>query len=241
MPKVKDLTGRICGKLTVVSRAGSNKHGQALWNCDCSCGNKTVVTGGNLLSGTASCGDCPNRTISFGDSIVILLEHKGYDKACFIDAADYPLVKEHHWCAKEQRKTFYAHSKRGAIYMHALLMGEKNVDHIDGDGLNNRRSNLRIATVSENDSNRGAQINNTTGFKGVTPFHAKFQARITKDGTYYYLGTFNTALEAARAYNEVAKKYHGEFAYLNDVGDHDLVLNIGVQTADEKQSEGEDE
>jgi HNH endonuclease len=230
--KFIDLTGRVFGKLTVASFAGRKPYGnggqsRSMWNCDCSCGNKTVVSGGNLQFGhTMSCSRCPNRIDYFGNAVVIWLNYQDYEMACFIDAADYPLVKGYRWYAHIKNSGgYYGRSVEG-IFVHALLMGAKGVDHIDGDGLNNRRENLRVATVSENRTNTGARINNTTGFKGVFPRNnGTFQASIRKNGTRYHLGVFNTALEAARAWNIAAKKYHGEFAYQNDVGDHDIILN----------------
>jgi len=104
-------------------------------------------------------------------------------------------------------------------------------DHEDHDGLNNRRENLRPASASEQGYNKGTSADSTTGFKGVH-FHKQqknFHARITVNGKRHELGQFNTVPDAARAYNEAAKKYHGEFAVLNDVGDHDLILNQGYQ------------
>ena len=93
------------------------------------------------------------------------------------------------------------------------------VDHIDGDRLNNRRSNLRVATLSQNQFNRPANKNNTSGYKGVCwcGQTRKWQAAICVMGRSHKLGRFPDKIEAARAYNEAALKYHGEFACLNQV------------------------
>lgn len=91
--------------------------------------------------------------------------------------------------------------------------GKPEVDHIDGDKLNNDLSNLRWATRSENQRNRGKQSNNTSEFKGVS-FHkrsGKWQAYIKVDGKRKHLGLFHTKEEAAAVYEEAAKELHGEF------------------------------
>lgn len=87
-----------------------------------------------------------------------------------------------------------------------------DVDHIDGDSLNNRWCNLRCATRSANMANRGRNANNTTGFKGVSIHQGKYHSRIQVHGKGIRLGGFDTAAEAHAAYIAAAKKYFGEFA-----------------------------
>ncbi len=90
------------------------------------------------------------------------------------------------------------------------------VDHIDGNSLKNVENNLRICTPSQNSQNRGKSPNNPTGYKGVDRLKSgKYRAQITTDWLYKYLGTHNTAEDAARAYDDAARKYHKEFAVLN--------------------------
>jgi hypothetical protein len=87
------------------------------------------------------------------------------------------------------------------------------VDHIDGNRLNNAWKNLRLATCSQNRCNSKTRKHNCTGIKGakITPT-GKYQARIVKDKVYHYLGTFDTAEQAGAAYAVAAAKLHGEFA-----------------------------
>jgi len=92
-----------------------------------------------------------------------------------------------------------------------------DIDHIDGNRSNNAILNLRECTRSENLCNKRAQINNSTGFKGVRfdKRRGVYSASIGKNGLCSYLGTFQTAAEAARAYDEAALSIHGDFAKLN--------------------------
>ena len=91
------------------------------------------------------------------------------------------------------------------------------VDHVDRDGLNCRRDNLRAATHAQNLHNRGRQKNSRSGLKGVhwARRERKWVAQIAVNGRRVFLGYHATAEEAARAYDAMAKDLHGEFAHLN--------------------------
>lgn len=108
--------------------------------------------------------------------------------------------------------------KRQTIRMHRLILGlPGDVDHIDGDGLNNQKSNLRPCGARQNAQNRRVYSNNSSGYKGVC-FNTrdnKYQANIRVDGRLKFLGYFKDAAGAATAYNEAANKYFGEFARPN--------------------------
>lgn len=92
------------------------------------------------------------------------------------------------------------------------LRTDEYVDHIDGDSLNNTRSNLRIATRGQNRANSRPNRNNTTGFKGVRRRGTRYRAEITVDKKTTYIGTFDTPEAAHAAYVEAAKQHFGEFA-----------------------------
>lgn len=101
------------------------------------------------------------------------------------------------------------------ICMHVLLTGYDLTDHRNGDGLDNRRENLRIATQAQNLMNRGCPSNNTSGFKGVTRKRDKWAAECRAGGAKKRIAGFATAEQAARAYDAMAIEMHGEFAWLN--------------------------
>lgn len=111
-----------------------------------------------------------------------------------------------------------------SLWMHRVIMGldfgdKRQVDHINHDTLDNRRSNLRISSHAENQRNSRKPKNNTSGYKGVS-FHKnskKYQARLSFKDKEIYIGLFECPKEAAKAYNKAARKYHGEFAHLNKI------------------------
>jgi hypothetical protein len=149
-------------------------------------------------------------------------------QVAIIDDEDAERVLAYKWFAKWCRRgrRWYAiravgpANRRRSIPMHRFILDappNKRVDHINQDGLDNRRSNLRLATNSQNGCNRKAMRNNSTGLKGVWPNRqrGKFGARIQHLGIRYHLGYYDTAEAAARAYDEVAQRLHGEFACVN--------------------------
>ena len=105
--------------------------------------------------------------------------------------------------------------------MHRVVMNNpktKIVDHKNNDEtLNNQRENLRVCTYSQNAMNRGARSTNTSGYKGVSFSKAtgKFNAVIWINKKGKFLGSFLNPEDAARAYDEAANKYHGDFARTN--------------------------
>lgn len=103
-------------------------------------------------------------------------------------------------------------------FLHNVIFPElKRIDHRDGNRLNCRRSNLREATQSQNMQNIGKRLSKLTPYKGVYPVKDRWVAKIRANATNLHLGTFDSAEDAARAYNTAALKYHGEFAFLNKI------------------------
>lgn len=143
-------------------------------------------------------------------------------KHAIIDSLDLSLVAGYRWKAVKNGSRFYASCwHRGAtLYMHRLILPPGDgltTDHINRDGLDNRRSNLRLATQTQQNANTRLRSDNTSGYRGVSwdKVHSKWMADIYAKGRRYHLGRFASAELAARAYDEAAQELFGEFASLN--------------------------
>lgn len=134
-----------------------------------------------------------------------------------LDDADEGLLAGRNWHSDRRGRTYYVRGRlpgenQGGTYLHNLLMGGR-ADHRDGDGLNNTRSNLRRCTQRQNGLNRAPKAGKK--FKGVYRRGPTFRAQIYLDGKSYTSGGHATEEAAARAYDEMAVRLHGEFAWLN--------------------------
>lgn len=153
------------------------------------------------------------------------------NQVAVVDDADFEWLNQWKWHAQKRHdnQTYYAArwicfpGGKCHIRMHRLILGINNlaieIDHIDGDGLNNTRNNLRLATRQQNVYNRHKNRNNTSEYKGVSQrkSNGRWRSYINVDGKRIYLGSFLTAVEAAQKYNEAAHKFHGIYAKLNEI------------------------
>jgi hypothetical protein len=146
-------------------------------------------------------------------------------KVALVDDEDYAWLNQWKWYAKRCKNLFYAtrtiHPKGGKHYnllMHRVVLETPNgvdVDHVDHNGLNNQKFNLRHCTRAENSRNASKAKNRTSPFKGVYLGNGLIRASIRVDLKLINIGCFNTHEEAARAYDKKAIEYFGEFAQLN--------------------------
>lgn len=147
-------------------------------------------------------------------------------KYAIVDDEDYDYLMAYakKWFAMRHGNLWYAAGHRrntgpgGQDRMHRVILRTKpheHVDHKNGNGLDNRRSNIRIASRAENMWNRGKMPSNTSGFKGVRKVKNRWQTRISINGNRLFLGSFLTKSTAAEAYDKAALRYHGSFAKLS--------------------------
>lgn len=207
--------------------------------CHCGCGQKTP-----LAKYTRSdCGQVKGQPIRFVrghharqrrdslDGITLLPGTRAIpltqNKFTIVDEADYEYLMQWGWRAQRDGRTWYAmrhvrlpDGKETCAIMHRVLLDAPDgakVDHKDGDGLNNTRDNLRLATNQENGCNRQTNSNSVSGYKGVTwnKRRNKWQANIKVNGKRIYLALVADAEVAARVYDAAARLHFGKFARLN--------------------------
>jgi hypothetical protein len=165
-----------------------------------------------------------------------LYQHKGgsvnipltQGRSVIVDDEDLAYLNKWKWCYHRGYavRTQRVNSKQALVYMHRLILNAQPgqaCDHVNGDGLDNQRSNLRICTQSQNGMNRGKQKNNTSGFKGVTwnKDHKKWKAQIMLNGKSIYIGYFDDPEEASKAYNDRASGLFEGFVHLNQIRDEE--------------------
>ena len=148
------------------------------------------------------------------------------NKVALVDDDNFEELNKYNWCAIKGYNKYYAArissrnsiETRKLIHMHRVILGitdKLKVDHINGDGLDNQKSNLREATSAQNSAN----YRPTTGksYKGVTFHHNRWQVQIRINGEKTYIGVYKDEFEAALVYDKIAVETFGEFALLNKI------------------------
>ena len=145
-----------------------------------------------------------------------------------VDDDDYEFLMQWKWYIHVSKNNNYVcrsarigeySNKRCAIKMHRVILGITDskvfVDHKDHNGLNNQKNNLRVATRSQNNTNRKSKRNGTSIYLGVSKFNNKWRASIRSNGNYFYIGLFISEIDAAKAYDKKAMELHGKWANFN--------------------------
>ncbi len=151
------------------------------------------------------------------------------DKFAIVDDEDYEWLNQWKWCCVKIRRTFYAVRKTKigkywqTLYMHREILNTPQhlqVDHLNHNGLINKKDNIRNCTMKQNMRNRYPYTNTTSRYKGVCFYKRtkKWRAYLQCEG-FMHIGYYEKEIDAARAYNEKAKKIFGKYAYINKVLD----------------------
>ena len=213
MSTIKELIGQRFGKIKVLSFSRIKNH-NAMWTCYCDCGRIKEIKGSNLIRGTTkSCGclkvlsNKKNKIKKWNPIIINDTDLKiplTGDKYAIIDKEDLDKIKGYSWYFDKKN---YARDRNGAM-MHRIIMNcpyDKEIDHKDHDGLNNRKNNLRICTRSQNQENKLITKKNTSGFKGVSykRSNKKYSASISYRNKHHHLGYFDSPEDAHHQYINV--------------------------------------
>lgn len=226
----KDLTGQTFCFLTALRDVGRSKSGDVLWECECSCEDHThiITTSSNVQMGhTKSCGcyqkyqtskaHIKNTEFDIVNNIAIGYTSKG--EQFFVDIDDVKRLQEHSWwCTKQGYLAGYVNNK--IVLMHRFLTNcddDHVVDHKNHITCDNRRGNLRVCTISENQYNRLMQNNNTSGAIGVCwdSRYNKWRAYITVEKERIELGKFDNIDDAILIRRNAENEYHREFSLIN--------------------------
>ena len=145
-----------------------------------------------------------------------------------VDDEDYDYLMQWKWQARKSHRTYYAvrtcycfppnKATRHTIRMHRVIMDvpqEKEVDHINHNGLDNCKRNMRICTSTENRYNHRPRPNRSSRYKGVSRCETQWRAQIGHNGKKKHIGLYRSESEAAKAYDNKAKELFGKFAYCN--------------------------
>ncbi len=225
--KAEDLTGLTFGYLTVLAREKdriqpSGQH-KSMWRCQCGCDRHTIIIarGDHLRRHKiSSCGNCGNKYDLTGSYGICYLSD---NSKCLFDKEDYNKIKNYTW--HKTGKDGYvsacitgADGKRTRIQMHRLIMNapdDTEVDHIYHNILDNRKSELRIVTKSQNQMNRRVSSNNNSGTTGVyyCKNAQKWRATIQKNKKSISLGCFDDINDAIAARKRAEQEFFGEFSY----------------------------
>lgn len=205
------------------------------YDCLCDCGVTKIVRKSDILSGsTKSCG-CLSKDRAkllnkkynkwrFEGDIAVGLTNNNMEFC--IDLKDYEKCKDICWFENYDNHTnsyyIYGTQNKQRFSIHQFILGKREgfvIDHIDHDTTNNRRSNLRVVTLSNNAMNQRIKSNNTSGVKGVRWHKAtqKWQSGIGIKGKQIYLGVYETFDEAVKVRKEAEKKYFGEYSFENSI------------------------
>lgn len=234
-----DLNGKRFGRLTIIKRVENRilPSGQkrSQWLCKCDCGNYATVLGYMLTSGnTQSCGCLHNEAFARARK-----KYNNYDLSgeygvgyttkgdeFYFDLEDYDKIKDYCWTIRNNGYvTAYCPATMNHILLHRLIMNCDNnnlyIDHIHGNKTrnDNRKSNLRTATPSQNTMNKPLLKNNTSGVTGVSWNKRKgeWESYITIDGKRKGLGYFSNFDDAVAARKDAEEKYFGEYSYDNSM------------------------
>jgi hypothetical protein len=229
------LTGQKFGRITVLKRAENNKYGYKMWLCQCECKEKNIkiILENSLKRGlTRSCG-CLNkeRLVKYNKenknkkyNIYNLTGEYGIGytskgEEFYFDLEDHDLIKNYYWSVNTYGYIITnLYEEKTILFMHRLVMNcpdDMEIDHKFHKKHDNRKSELRIVTRSQNQMNVDLKSHNTSGVKGVSwhKYHEKWRVFISVNKKQIHLGYFNNFEEAIKVRKAAEEKYYREYGF----------------------------
>jgi hypothetical protein len=216
-----DLKNKKYGKLLVLNEIKKrDKYGNVMWECLCDCGNKKNIQGASLRQGlTKTCNKCRTTKYYNKNDFMIGVTPKGQE--FYFDKDDYEKIKMFVWHVDRHGyvETLPNNKHTKLHKMITQTNSKENIDHVNGNKLDNRKMNLRKCTICQNNMNRGIGKGNKSGYKGVSwdLKNKKWRVSISYKGKMKNLGRYDDIKEAAIKYNEKALELYCEFAKLNEI------------------------
>lgn len=238
--RIKNLAGKKYGKLTPIRVATeedmikhSYSNNRVSWLCRCDCGNECIVPSSLLVNNnTKSCGcyrkECPSLFKRKNNKYDLSKEYGiGYthntNKEFYFDLDDYELISKYSWSENNDGYIYCKRKINGkyfTILLHRLVMGVLDnplvqVDHKKHIVYDNRKSQLRVCSLGQNNLNHKIMKNNTTGYNGVgfDKRNGMYTATISLNNEHIWLGYYNNKEDANNARMKAERKYFGEFSY----------------------------
>ena len=231
--KMIDVTNQRKGMLTAIRPYISDRKKGVIWECQCDCGNKAYVPLSNFKKGRVkSCGCMRYKWVSqskkrFNKYIFVKDFVIGYtrkNEPFILDISDYGKIKNICWHS-DGKGYICGYLNKKQVFLHRLIMGvlsdDTIIDHINHNGYDNRKNNLRCCTTSQNNCNRNPQSNTISGIRGVyyDKARSKWRAYIISNGKYHNLGRYEDISLAIEARKKAAQLYFKDFCPLTYTGE----------------------
>lgn len=232
----EDLTGYTFGKYTVVKpveKPDYLKQSCTYWLCRCECGRERIISASHIKQGDQmSCGQCNGNTYVEKEDYYIGYTHK--NEPYYFDKEYFELIQNYTWYF-DSRQYVVARDKllHRQVFMHRLICGlskgdKYDVDHMNHQNFDNRKSNLRVCPHRDNGRNLSLKKNNKSGITGVryVDTKKKWMAEISVNYKRITLGYFDNLSDAIKCRKEAENKYFGEYSYDNSISNGAKIIKI---------------
>lgn len=216
--KCSDLAGKQIGVLKVLKKVNEQNLHEAYWECECIvCGWRRICSSGNLKThkySKCNCNKLKPNIYEEHDNYYKVFLNQDDNRFFLIDKEDYPIVSQYKWCLDHDNYIVNKEIKLHNFVYDKEISNGYIIDHINGNPFDNRKSNLRLCTHSQNSCNQRLNIKNTSGHKGVwfDKKHNKWCASIKVNNKNIWLGRYDEFKDAVKVRENAEQEYHGVYS-----------------------------